>query len=396
MRVREFGCTTMLALGLLMAGCNGGNDSANAAPIANAGSAQSVSVGSTVTLDGSASTDADGDALTYAWTLTGKPEGSAATLSSATAQAPTFTPDLAGSYVAKLVVNDGKVSSSNTAAATITAADDSAPITIAASTAGTITTATTLSVTIDEAGTGYYLVQAATAAAPTVEELMSTGTPFDMAAGVAASQSISGLSANTQYTVYFVAKDSAGNVQAAVQSVPVMTTCVDDYAAILPYAIGTAAPPAVLGSHTMQPFDQAAQVAIANLTAVTTIPGSPIPGDLTLATSATKRSIGNGWSTWSHGYTGVVYFSAGTENTLTLPAGTRAVYLYVEPNNLGNFDLTVTASPGSTCGTRTVNGSGGAVGYGFAATDETDITSIKVTAAAGAAGFAIGEFAVSD
>ncbi len=82
----------------------------NAAPVANAGSAQNVAIGS-VTLDGSASADADGDPLTYAWTLVSRPAGSAAVLASATSVRPTFTADLAGSYVASLVVRDGKVSS---------------------------------------------------------------------------------------------------------------------------------------------------------------------------------------------------------------------------------------------------------------------------------------------
>ena len=83
---------------------------ANVAPVANAGSIQSVVLGS-VTLDGSASTDANGDTLTYKWALLAKPIGSSATLSSTTSAKPTFTADLTGVYVASLVVNDGKVDS---------------------------------------------------------------------------------------------------------------------------------------------------------------------------------------------------------------------------------------------------------------------------------------------
>jgi len=84
---------------------------ANSAPVANAGAAQRVTTASVVTLNGTGSTDANGDTLTYRWTLTSKPSSSTASLSSATASSPTFTADLAGSYVASLIVNDGKVDS---------------------------------------------------------------------------------------------------------------------------------------------------------------------------------------------------------------------------------------------------------------------------------------------
>lgn len=84
---------------------------------------QKVAPGALVTLDGSGSTDANGDTLTYAWTLTSSPTGSATTLNSPTSVKPTFTPDLAGTYVASLTVNDGKVASISQTV-TITAVSD--------------------------------------------------------------------------------------------------------------------------------------------------------------------------------------------------------------------------------------------------------------------------------
>jgi len=84
----------------------------NNAPVSNAGAAQSATAGKVVKLDGSGSTDADsGDTLSYAWTLVSKPAGSVATLVGADTAKPTFTPDVAGTYVASLIVNDGKVNS---------------------------------------------------------------------------------------------------------------------------------------------------------------------------------------------------------------------------------------------------------------------------------------------
>lgn len=84
----------------------------NVAPVANTGTVQNVYTGTVVTLDGSGSSDANGDLLTYSWAFTSKPIGSSATLSSATTVKPTFTADVAGTYVFNLVVNDGKVNSS--------------------------------------------------------------------------------------------------------------------------------------------------------------------------------------------------------------------------------------------------------------------------------------------
>ena len=80
----------------------------NHPPVADAGNDQSVLVGDTVTLQGSA-TDIDGDSIvSWAWTVDSAPEGSVATIVDPTIPNPTFMPDLAGQYVFNLVVNDGR------------------------------------------------------------------------------------------------------------------------------------------------------------------------------------------------------------------------------------------------------------------------------------------------
>jgi len=84
---------------------------ANSKPVANAGADQTVYVSDTVTLDGTKSTDVDGDPLTFWWSFTSTPPGSEATLSDPAATSTTFVVDLPGIYVAQLIVNDGTVDS---------------------------------------------------------------------------------------------------------------------------------------------------------------------------------------------------------------------------------------------------------------------------------------------
>jgi len=62
-------------------------------------------------LNATNSSDANGDALTYKWTIAYQPPTSSITLSSATASSPTFSATVAGVYVFNLIVNDGKVDS---------------------------------------------------------------------------------------------------------------------------------------------------------------------------------------------------------------------------------------------------------------------------------------------
>lgn len=85
--------------------------SQNYAPIARAGADQSVRVGSLVQLNGSGSSDADGDPLGYRWTLLSSPEGSQAALSDPLSATPSIRLDRSGRYAAQLIVSDGELDS---------------------------------------------------------------------------------------------------------------------------------------------------------------------------------------------------------------------------------------------------------------------------------------------
>lgn len=82
---------------------------ANLPPVANAGSDQSVLWGQTVQLDGSLSTDPEGTALSYQWSIFSAPISSLATFSDDTVSTPTIEPDVPGVYTFQLEVNDGSL-----------------------------------------------------------------------------------------------------------------------------------------------------------------------------------------------------------------------------------------------------------------------------------------------
>ena len=170
-------------------------------------------------------------------------------------------------------------------------------------------------------------------------------------------------------------------------------------AAIVFQNLGTNAPPAIVGGHAVTPFDQAAQAAIPNFTEnLTVIPGNPGSGSLgvSFGEGNYKGSIGSGWATWSHGYTGAIYYvGAVTETTLVLPANTKAFYFYVEPNDFGAHTFTATTSNGGESGAISVIGASGATGFAFYGTQGESITSITISSDEGAGGFAIGEFGIN-
>jgi hypothetical protein len=83
----------------------------NTPPVADAGPHQRAFVDAPVTLDGRASSDPEGDPLTFQWSLLSRPAGSTTALIGVDTARPVFTPDRSGLYVAQLKVNDGTADS---------------------------------------------------------------------------------------------------------------------------------------------------------------------------------------------------------------------------------------------------------------------------------------------
>ena len=185
------------------------------------------------------------------------------------------------------------------------------------------------------------------------------------------------------------------NTQTA-QTVNTSITCTGTSCSTAPTIVfdgspGTGPPPATLGPYTMTAFGPDPQPL--NQGPVVTSVNDPA-GTVTFSPPLNHSRVGNGWATWSHGYTGDVYWTTGSTITMTLPAGTRAFYFYAEPNTFAVFDVTATAQDGTTSGPIQVQGTSGAQYFGFYATGTPNIESITVTTT-DTTGFGVGEFGIA-
>ncbi|MCC6677277.1 MAG: hypothetical protein IT436_09035 [Phycisphaerales bacterium] len=151
----------------------------------------------------------------------------------------------------------------------------------------------------------------------------------------------------------------------------------------------TAAPPATVHGHPVVPatFDDRL------FSDVISVPHLPFVSGIDFSSPVNVRRIGFGWATWSHGYTGNVYYTNGATSITMIPWGwaERAFQFYAEPNPFGVFQMTATGSDGSTStsSTEDVDGGGGAFGWGFYGVGPT-VRSVTVSADID---FAVGELA---
>jgi hypothetical protein len=106
------------------------------------------------------------------------------------------------------------------------------------------------------------------------------------------------------------------------------------------------------------------------------------------------HKIGQGWATWSHGYTGDVYRAEGAELTLTLPPDTGAFIFFAEPQPFQWYTIVATAND-DTVVSQEVHGSSGAKGYGFWTDGSTPLESIHVKMSYSGTSMAVGEFSIA-
>jgi subtilase family serine protease len=191
---------------------------------------------------------------------------------------------------------------------------------------------------------------------------------------------------------------TAGYDMASGLGSPVATKLASDIAAkrsaiAFTDAPGTDAPPGHLGTYKAEKFkaDSCTQG-----TSYGSVSGPT--GKMSLNPELACEQVGDGWETWSNGYTGDVYWADGnvggsTTVTITLPADTKAFYLYAEPDEFETFDMEATAQNGTTSGPLQVYGDSGAAYYGFYVNGSSaDIKKITISCNDD---FAVGEFGIA-
>ena len=120
---------------------------ANTTPVADAGADQSVKPPVTVTLDGSASSDADGDTLTYSWSQL---SGTTVTLSDTTSATPTFSATAVTTSTDlrfQLTVSDGSATATDQVVVTLRPAGTNVAPTVTVPATATVAEGASLTIT---------------------------------------------------------------------------------------------------------------------------------------------------------------------------------------------------------------------------------------------------------
>jgi hypothetical protein len=156
---------------------------------------------------------------------------------------------------------------------------------------------------------------------------------------------------------------------------------------------GTGSPPSTLGGYPMTAFGPDSQP----IGDVSSVPD--VGGTILFSPALAHRTVPSSWRTWSHGYTGDVYFTgeSSTEDstvTIDLPPATKAFAFDAEPNTFGSFTVEAIAGDGTSSEPIDIEGDSGARYFGFYGSGGQTVASITVSAS-DPLGFAIGEFSIS-
>lgn len=158
---------------------------------------------------------------------------------------------------------------------------------------------------------------------------------------------------------------------------------------------GTGAPPGALGGYFMAAFPTDPSAEGTLVLQLSPPAAAPVVGNLTFTTPVEHFLAGSVWDTWSHGYTGDVYFNEDHDLLMGLPVGTQAFSLYVQPNLKDDFEFHVVSE--ATVTTLTINGNSGARYIGFFSDDLLDPLQFVYVrqSTMDSDGFAVGEFMIN-
>lgn len=127
-------------------------------------------------------------------------------------------------YTAYLIAEDATPTPSTVSSVNFSTSDLTPPAIVNPPAAGGVSyTGATVGVTVNENGTGYWVVLPATEPTPTPAELLASGATVALTGGTPASIPLSGLTPSTAYVFHFVVRDAAGNIQPTVTSLPITT-----------------------------------------------------------------------------------------------------------------------------------------------------------------------------
>jgi plastocyanin len=261
---------------------------ANALPVADAGPDQQVMVGSTVTLDGTGSSDPDGGPISYEWAFTSTPNGSGATLQNATTAGPSFVPDAPGDYSVQLTVTD----SANASAIDF--------VTITASSLATLPPTVTLQpadVTVQAGEMSTFTAAASGTPAPAAKWQVSTdggGTFTDVAGATSATLSFATTPQDNGKKFRLVFSNVAGTATTSAATLTVTVTAIDELVLVSDEAILNAAPLMAPLTNRIVDADTLVQ-----FTAVAVDPGDTVTFTLMGAPAGAAINPATGAFTWT-------------------------------------------------------------------------------------------------